>query len=86
MSAHDFKELVWREVAWQRPFAIEAVWDMLSHLAATHPRGAVVWECRGSGGKIRYLLGAERQHLDKIEHIFKAHTHRDGRGRAERDI
>lgn len=73
MSAHDFKELVWREVAWQRPFAIEAVWDMLSHLAVTHPRGAVVWECRGSGGKIRYLLGAERQHLDKIEHIFKAH-------------
>ena len=73
MSAHDFKELVWREVAWQRPFAIEAVWDMLSHLAATHPRGAVVWECRGSNGKIRYLLGAERRHLDKIERIFKAH-------------
>ena len=73
MSTHDFKELVWREVAWQRPFAMESVWDMLSHLAATHPRGAVVWECRGSNGKIRYLLGAERQHLDKIECIFKAH-------------
>ena len=73
MNVHDFKELVWREVAWQRPFVIEAVWDMLSHLAAAHPRGAVVWECRGSGGKIRYLLGAERQHLDKIERIFKAH-------------
>ena len=73
MNKHAIKEIAWQEVTWQRPFEVEAVWDMLIHLASVHPRGALVWEVRGSNGKVRYLVGAEKSYIHKIENVFQAH-------------
>jgi hypothetical protein len=66
-------EICWREFVWQRPFKLEAVWEMLAHLAALSPRGAIIWEARGHKGFVRYYLGAEHQHVRKIEETVKAH-------------
>ena len=73
MNKHAIKEIAWQEVDWQRPFEAEAVWDTLIHLASMHPRGALVWEVRGSSGKVRYLIGAEKSYIHKIESAFQAH-------------
>lgn len=73
MNRHQIENICWREVDWQRPFELEAIIDVLTQLSAYAPRGAVIWEARGGNGKIRYLLGAERMYIDKIENIFLAH-------------
>jgi hypothetical protein len=65
-------DIVWQTVIWNRPFELEAVYDLLTLLASTVPRGAVVWEIRGNRKEIRYLLGADRLYLKKIRNIFKA--------------
>lgn len=65
--------LSWVEMVPRRPFGIETVQDTLTHLAALTPRGPVVWEIRGNGNFMRYLLGAEKKHLEKIKGLFRAH-------------
>ena len=50
MAKRSFYQLVWRELHWQRPYTQEQVCDILSHLASTIPRGAIIWEARGHGG------------------------------------
>jgi energy-coupling factor transporter ATP-binding protein EcfA2 len=65
--------LVWREVHWQRPFETNDVWDALTHLAATRPRGAVIWEARGGQSSVTYLLGMEKYYHTMVEGIFQAH-------------
>ena len=49
MAKRSFYQLVWRELHWQRPYTQEQVCDILSHLASTIPRGAIIWEARGHG-------------------------------------
>ena len=73
MRKHQIENIAWREMVWQRPFSLDSVWDALTHLSALTPRGAVIWECRGSGGQAAYLLGASRIHIGKIEQVFRAH-------------
>jgi hypothetical protein len=67
------EELWWREIIWHRPFKIGAVWELLSHLAAMTPRGAILWEVRGRGGLVRYYLGADRKYMGKFEDAAKTH-------------
>jgi hypothetical protein len=69
----EIKEMIWRETVWHRPFEIRAVWELLAHLAAATPRGAVIWETRGCEGRTRYLLGADRKYIGGIEETMKAH-------------
>lgn len=66
-------KLIWRELVWQRPFTEDAVFDVLSHLASTGSRGAMIFEARGRGGKVRYLIGAEESRIHIIENVFKSH-------------
>lgn len=73
MRKHQISNIVWREINWQRPYELSAVWEVLTHLAATVPRGAVVWEIRGRNGRVTYLLGADRMYIAKIENMFHAH-------------
>ncbi len=73
MRKHQIENLIWREMVWQRPFRLETVWEVLTHLSAMTPRGAVIWECRGSNGSVAHLLGADRIHIGKIEQVFRAH-------------
>ena len=70
---HQTENLCWREMLWQRPYKIENIWEILSHLAALSPRGAVVWEVRSRNGTVCYLLGAAARYIRNIEEAIKAH-------------
>lgn len=72
MTKHQI-EPVWRKVIWTRPYKIETVYEVLSHLAALSPRGAVIWEIRSKNGYINYLLGADKKYISDIEKAIKAH-------------
>lgn len=67
------QNLCWREMLWQRPYKVENIWEMLSHLAALSPRGAVIWEVRSRNGNVSYLLGAAGRYIKNIEEAIKAH-------------
>ena len=67
------KKLVFREVTWQRPFEIEDVYSVLTHLGSLVSRGFVVWEARCKSGKVRYLVGTTAKSISRIEETFKAH-------------
>lgn len=73
MRKHQIENICWREVAWQRPYKLETVWEMLSHLASLTPRGSVIWEVRSCNGKVSYLLGADHKYIKSIEEALKAH-------------
>ncbi|MDE7415062.1 MAG: type IV secretion system DNA-binding domain-containing protein [Lachnospiraceae bacterium] len=73
MRKHKISDICWREVRWHRPYKLETVWEVLSHLAALSPRGAIIWEIRGRKGAISYLLGADHQYINSIEEVFAAH-------------
>lgn len=72
LTKHQIEDLVWRELIWTRPYKTETVWEMLSHLAALSPRGAV-WEVRSQNGKVSYLTGAAARYIRNIEEAIKAH-------------
>jgi energy-coupling factor transporter ATP-binding protein EcfA2 len=67
------EDIYWLEVVWHRPFKLEAIYELLVHLASLTPRGAVIWEVRGCGGCVRYLLGAEHKYMGRIKEIFRTH-------------
>ncbi len=69
-SSFNFK---WREVIWHRPFKLDQVTNMLTHLAATINRGAVVWEIRATEGSIRYLLGVDERYIYRVSDEIKVH-------------
>ncbi len=73
MNTHQIQNICWREVDWQRPFELDSVLDVMTQLSGCAPRGAVIWEIRGSKSGIRYLLGADRLYIGKIENIFRPH-------------
>lgn len=73
MGKHQIENLVWREMAWARPYKVETVWEMLAHLASASPRGAVVFEVRSQNGQVGYLLGAAARYIKNIEESIKAH-------------
>jgi len=73
MRKHQLADIVWRDVKWTRPYKLENVWAVLTHLSAAAPRGAVIWEARGKNGQVTYLLGADRMYMSKVEEVF--HTH-----------
>ena len=73
MAKRSFYQLVWRELHWQRPYTQEQVCDILSHLASTIPRGAIIWEARGHGGYVKHIIGADAVYIRRIESVMKAH-------------
>lgn len=73
MRKHQIENLMWREIVWQRPFEMEALWESLTHLSSLTPRGAVVLECRGGNGHVTHLLGADQVHIDSIQRALSAH-------------
>ena len=73
MGKHQIEDINWRKVLWTRPYKIETIWEMLAHLAATSPRGAVVWEVRSKNGQVNYLLGVAERYIGNVEEAIKAH-------------
>ena len=66
-------EIIWLNLDWQRPFKLEAVTDMLTHLASHVPQTEIIFEARGSQGKVRYYLGANQQYIRILADAMKAH-------------
>lgn len=75
MMKRQIQNIKWREVDWRRPFELETVFELLTHLASLTSHGALIWEVRGCGGQVRYLLGADRGRMAKLEETFRAHGH-----------
>ncbi len=73
LTKHQIEQLCWKQVIYARPYKIESVWEILSHLAALSPRGVVIWEVRSKNGQIHYLLGADKRYIADIEKAVKAH-------------
>lgn len=69
------EEICWKDVVWHRPFELDAIYELLSHLASLVPRGPIIWETRSNGGQVRYLIGAEQRYINKIESVFRTHGH-----------
>jgi energy-coupling factor transporter ATP-binding protein EcfA2 len=67
------KEICWKEVIWHRPFELETVYELLSHLASLIPRGPIIWEARAYDDRVHYLLGAEKCYINKIQAVFRTH-------------
>ena len=65
-------KLAWYEVLWQRPFELSAVYDLLTLLASTTPRGPVIWEVRGQNNKVRFLVGTFPCYSRIVHEIFRA--------------
>jgi len=68
------KDLVWRETAIGRPFEMETLWAILTHLGALTSRGPIVWEARCRNGKMCYLLGTTKRSVNRVLEVFKAHA------------
>lgn len=68
------KEFVWREVSIQRPYEMETLWDILTHIAALTSRGPMVWEARCKAGRMRYLIGTPKWSVGRVQEVFKAHA------------
>ncbi len=73
MKRTPFNEMAWLALDWQRPFELESVTDLLTHLASHTPQTPVVFEARGDCGKIRYTLGVDRRYIRMITDLCKAH-------------
>jgi len=66
-------DLTWQEILWSRPFGQNDVMELLTHLATLSPRKNVVWEIRGSGGKVRYFIATGRRYLKPLKAAIMAH-------------
>ena len=66
-------DFCWFEYDWQRPFVIDNVHELLSHIAAQTPRGYLVFEVRCVEGRISYLVGMSPQYKGKMIELFRGH-------------
>ena len=65
--------LQWMAIEWPRPYDVNDVWELLSHLATLSPHCPLVWEVRGTGGQVRYQIGVKAPQLEKIKGVLHAH-------------
>lgn len=73
MAKHQIEHINWLEVSWKRPYELENVLEALTHLSTLSPRGAVIWEVRGTNGRVTHLLGADRMYIRKIAQVFQTY-------------
>lgn len=79
------KDFVWREVSIQRPYEIEVLWDILTHIASLTSRGPLVWEARCRSGKMRYIIGTPKWSVSRIQEVFHAHANVQFTGGVQRE-
>lgn len=65
--------LQWMAIEWPRPYDINDVWELLSHLATLFPHCPLVWEVRGTGGQVCHRIGVKAPQLEKIKGVLHAH-------------
>ena len=66
-------KLMWYEYTWHRPFSIDDVIGLLTHLASFTPRGYLIFEARGYSNQVRYLVGFDPIYSGKMIELFKGH-------------
>lgn len=66
-------KMIWREVVWQRPFELEDVHNVLTHLASLTSRSFIIWEVRCHEGRMRYLIGASPKSMSRVQEAFQSH-------------
>jgi len=64
--------LVWRGVAWPRPFEPDTALELLRRLASDHTVGHVVWEVHGNRKKVYYLVGCAPDKVHAISAILSS--------------
>ena len=67
------EDFEWYAIDWQRPFDIEDVIGLLSHIATMTPRGFVALETRCHEGQIDHLVGFTPPYRGKMIELFKGH-------------
>lgn len=67
------QDFIWFEYDWQRPFVIDTVHELLSHIAAQTPRGYLILEVRCVEGRISYLVGMSPQYKGIMLELFRGH-------------
>lgn len=73
MKRTTYDEMDWLKLDWQRPFKLEAVTDLLVHLAAHTPQTHIIFESRGYQGRISYFIGMDRKYTRIITDAMRAH-------------
>ena len=68
-----FDDLIWYKVIWPRPFDLQIIQELLSHLAGAHINSPIIWEVRSSGHKVIHLVGVEKFYANKLKGIFSSH-------------
>jgi hypothetical protein len=65
--------MAWLKFHWQRPFELQAVMDLLTHLASHNPQTSLIFEARGCMGQVHYYLGVDRQYVRIITDVMRSH-------------
>ena len=73
MRRTPFNEMAWVQLDWQRPFEFEAVTALLTHLASHMPQTPMVFEARGSQGRIKYFFGTDQRFMRMLTDAMRAH-------------
>lgn len=68
----DAHGVCWLEIIWPRPFEIETAQEAIAHLATIGRRGSLVFEIRARRGRLRYLLGAQPESLNRIMSLLQS--------------
>jgi hypothetical protein len=73
MKRTPYNEMAWLTLDWQRPFELESVTDLLTHLASHTPQFPIVFEARGCQGSVNYYLGVDRKYARILTDVMRAH-------------
>lgn len=68
------KEPIWIEVMLQRPYEMEDLRDILTHIASITSRGQIIWEARCMNGRMHYFLGVPKWSAGRVQEAFRAHS------------
>ena len=71
MSQKHTQDMQWFTLDWARPFPLEDVYGLLSHLSMLTPRGYLVLEARSSNNQTRYLVGTAPKYSGKIRELVQ---------------
>ena len=65
--------LCWYEINWERPFELDDVYALLSHIGSLSPRGYLAMEVRSHDGQVNYKVGITPEYSGKLREVFVSH-------------
>ena len=67
------RDFSWYEMNWERPFELEDIYALLSHIGSLAPRGYMVMEVRSRDRQVNYKVGIAPEYSGKLREVFAAH-------------